>query len=140
MKQNERCVFRSQCKLACRRDLKAQRQLGLPKHRSAAFYLIRSFPLFSPFGLPCGSLPHTCPGAWLCPSVLFVVGVCSYWNGLTIVIPSPSKSFVFLVASVRPNSKAVAAIRESMTGRVRREDNSPQRSEISAVIAMVQFA
>ena len=63
-----------------------------------------------------------------------------YWNGLTIEIPSPSKSFEFLVASVRPNSRAVATIRESITGRGRRDDNSPHRSEISAVIGMVQLA
>ena len=53
--------------------------------------------------------------------------------------PSPSKFFVFLVASVRPNSDAVAARRASITGSERRDDNSPKRSEISEVIAIVQF-
>ena len=63
-----------------------------------------------------------------------------YGNGLTIEIPSPSKSFVFRVTSVRPCSNAVAASRESITGNGRSADNSPQRFEISAVIAMVQLA
>jgi len=46
-----------------------------PAKRSPAplLYLIRSFPLVSPSGLPSGSLPHTCPGAWLCISVSSVV-------------------------------------------------------------------
>ena len=69
---NERFRNRRVGKLACQRVWFGSASLACPSAAlRLSLYLTRSLPLISPFGLPSGSLPHTCPGAWLCISVSF---------------------------------------------------------------------